>query len=376
MRRAGRAEPLEGGEAITPAPTASARSIRVAMFPRSSQKVRSGLNHGKLRPPARGPGRHRGPGRQVVERARPTIASRGSARSGTHAMHEPVGCRRRQVLGRVHREVRRPSSTACCTSFTNTPWPPERGQEAWRTRRRPGSARRRARTPADARSPEPVRSVRALQIREDARPLGLEEGQRRAPCREAKRAAPSGQPALAGPARGRTGRELPRPAARLAESLTLSFSATVGRWSNLASTARVASSTCCHCSFGQVLRLRPHPVELLEPELFERPSELRDLWRRSPGPRVGPVALDLVADDRLRPARARPCAPASARSASPAEPRCRAARPRRGPPTEGSTLRGTLRSTITSGARRRPTRAGRAVATVSRSTTGSAAQTS
>ena len=70
--------------------------------------------------------------------ARPTSASRGSP---------PLGDRRRSpgpavgVEGRSLAECTarsaRPSSTACCTSFTNTPWPPMRVERARRVRRSP-----------------------------------------------------------------------------------------------------------------------------------------------------------------------------------------------------------------------------------------------
>ncbi len=78
----------------------------------------------ELRAPPHRTGRHARPAGSA-SRVDPTSASRGSARSGTAASTSP---RARPIAGRSLAECTarsaRPSSTACCTSFTKMPVPP------------------------------------------------------------------------------------------------------------------------------------------------------------------------------------------------------------------------------------------------------------
>ncbi len=54
----------------------------------------------------------------------PTSASQGSPRSGTAASTRPAAVVEGRSLAECTARSARSSSTACCTSFTNTPWPP------------------------------------------------------------------------------------------------------------------------------------------------------------------------------------------------------------------------------------------------------------
>ena len=87
------------------------------------QKVRSGRNHASCARRLTDPVAKRAPGRRSSRRA-PTRASRGSARSGTHASTSPVGVMEGRSLAECTAMSARPSRTAACTSLTKAPCPP------------------------------------------------------------------------------------------------------------------------------------------------------------------------------------------------------------------------------------------------------------
>src|SRR5437588_1220951 len=109
--------------AITMASNSDALASRVSMLPRRPAKVRSGLAHASWARRRTDPVPTRAPtGRpSSVE---PTSASRGSSRSGMAPMTNPSGEVEGRSLAECTAKSARPSSTAACTSFTNTPWPP------------------------------------------------------------------------------------------------------------------------------------------------------------------------------------------------------------------------------------------------------------
>ena len=103
-------------------------SSRVGMLPRSSANVRSGRSAASCaRAGAPSRCRPRAPAGSASS-VEPTSASRGSARSGTAASTRPSGATEAgRSLAECTAMSARPSSTACCTSFTNTRCRPSRG---------------------------------------------------------------------------------------------------------------------------------------------------------------------------------------------------------------------------------------------------------
>ena len=119
-------EPLERDGATTTASNSLGLArARVADVAAQLAEREVGAQRGELRAPAHRAGRDARARAGVRRACAPTSASRASPRSGTAASTRPSGVSDGgQVLGRVHREVGAPSSTASCTSFTNTPVPP------------------------------------------------------------------------------------------------------------------------------------------------------------------------------------------------------------------------------------------------------------
>ena len=103
--RSARPSRSSAAAAIDDGVEAPALSRRVPMLPRSSANVRSGRRFGELGPAPHRAGRDPRARRAARRAWRPTSASRGSARSGTAPSASPGGGLRRQVLGRVDREV-------------------------------------------------------------------------------------------------------------------------------------------------------------------------------------------------------------------------------------------------------------------------------
>ena len=101
-------------------------SRRVSMLPWRPVNWRSGRSAAScavatdLHPVAT----QRARGEPVERAADQRVAWVGGGRD--RGQHEPRVGGRREILGRVHRTLARPSRTACSTSFTNTPVPPSR----------------------------------------------------------------------------------------------------------------------------------------------------------------------------------------------------------------------------------------------------------
>ena len=94
------------------------------MFPRSSRETEVGTRGGELCPPPHGPGRHARAGGEIIER-RTRRARRGVGALGNRARSTRPGVTSDgRSLAECTATSARPSSTACCTSFTNTPVPP------------------------------------------------------------------------------------------------------------------------------------------------------------------------------------------------------------------------------------------------------------
>ena len=109
--------------ATTMASNSDALASRVSMFPRRPAKVRSGLAHASWARRRTDPVPTRAPTGSPSS-VDPTSASRGSSRSGTAPITKPSGDAEGRSLAECTAKSARPSSTAACTSFTNTPWPP------------------------------------------------------------------------------------------------------------------------------------------------------------------------------------------------------------------------------------------------------------
>ena len=97
--------------ATTPAPSWAARSSRVAMFPRSSAKVRSGRSQASWARRRTDPVATVAPAGRSASRD-PTRASRGSARSGIQARRRPSGVVEGRSLAEWTARSARPSRTA------------------------------------------------------------------------------------------------------------------------------------------------------------------------------------------------------------------------------------------------------------------------
>ncbi len=117
------AEPLERGEGHDDRPVPGRlgqAGVDVAPQPGEGQV---GSGPGQLGPAPGRAGGHHGPRGQPVE-GRADEHVTGVAPLGHGGDVQTVGRARGQVLGRVHGESARPSSTAACTSLANTPLPP------------------------------------------------------------------------------------------------------------------------------------------------------------------------------------------------------------------------------------------------------------
>ena len=115
--------------ATTTAPPAGTRLSRVAMLPRSSTNSRSGRSAESWARRRCEPVATVAPGAKSV-RAAPTNASRASPRPGTAASLRPSIVTAGRSLAEWTARSARPSSTAACTSFANTPLRRDRHVEA------------------------------------------------------------------------------------------------------------------------------------------------------------------------------------------------------------------------------------------------------
>ena len=231
----------------------------------------------------------------------------------------------------------RPSSSACSTSFTKTPWPPSSPI---------GTSRRRSPAVCTTTSSvvdPPIAGAGGVWPRPARRPRARPGASASGLPRVATRSVSTGDP------RGRTGCARPRRGARRGASPPLSFRRTVGSWRSLAIVRWVTDSTIWRASGSSASRRGTMAVELRLPDrLGSGPQRRHDRGGRPPR-RQDPVPVELL--EREPPAR-----PGSPGGASPSGLRRSAARPprraggrRRVRATAGSTSRGTATSTTSSG---------------------------
>ncbi len=109
--------------AMTIAPPAGTFASRVWMLPRSSVNARSGRAWASCARRRTAPVATVAPGASSWS-ARPTRQSRGSPRSGTAAIVRPGVAVDGRSFAEWTAKSASPPSTAACTSFTKTPWPP------------------------------------------------------------------------------------------------------------------------------------------------------------------------------------------------------------------------------------------------------------
>ena len=305
------------------------------MLPRRSTK--RGRDARPRAAPAGAPSRSRRARRREVGERRADERVARVAALGHGREHEPGGRRRRQILGRVHREVGAAVEHGLLHFL----------HEHARARRSRGSARLGAVAGGlDDDELDSTRIGRRSSARRRARPASV-----RARCRASRCAATPWSRCRSRSNRSRARRRR----ARRAACRRRPSARTVGSCSSLLTMPCVSASTAARSVGVELVELGANrsssPSRTSSAQLAQRGDERRDLAR---GERSSAVALDLVVDDDLadladlaparsaEPASANPCRSSMSSSVTSLTSR-----------TPGSTSRGTATSTTSSGRPRR-----------------------